>query len=171
MRRSMRGREKRNAGRARARLEGNDSHAFATGMPVFTLGQALIVSREATKPRQPAKASLHHQRRGSSTKPFFASGSFTICKSMSHSAFTCARSCSPAADDPGEDVHGYVHHAAALALVAVAARTWAAFAVRLQRSAVHDYGAGLAQRHHKNADEPPVPAYPIPQYRYEGKSQ
>lgn len=40
-------------------------------------------------------------------------------------------------------VHGHVDFAAALALIAVVARTRAALAARLQRAPIHHYGAGL----------------------------
>lgn len=47
--------------------------------PAERLRQALVIQQGSAKSRQPAETAPHTQRRGSSKKPFFASGSFTIC--------------------------------------------------------------------------------------------
>ena len=128
--------------------------------------------RRLTRASQP-KLRFTTQRLGSSTKPFFASGSLITCSSMPFSAASLlicpgqldriarglpcllAQRIDLAAhlligkrdrqrQEMAHRVNGHVHFGALAPFVAVVPRTLPAFTAALQGSAIQDDGAGLA---------------------------
>lgn len=136
-----------------------------------------MVPWQATKSRQPFKTARHHPALGSSTKTFFASGNFTICRSIPLS-WAAWRACSPVwplsaqaistecpvalctclgpllfigwsdihGQEMAQSIHSHMDLAAAPALAAVIARTWATLATGLQGATIHHHVAGVGCR-------------------------